>query len=222
MDTFYAYKHINGHTYDKNGKRLFITRLQVNPLVVTQVKTSEKDGYDALQVGLGKKNRLNKPAKGHFRDLSVNPAKLKEIRLEQPSEKKKNDQIKVEEIFTVGDVVNVYAVSKGKGFAGTVKRWGFAGGPKTHGQSDRHRAPGSIGQGTTPGRVFKGKKMSGHMGNKRVCVRNSRIVYLDSEKNELWLTGSVPGPNRGLVELKKVNNKKFAGLYQQQVTTKEE
>lgn len=214
MNHFYAQKIENTHVYNEDGKKLLVTKLLAKPLTVSQVKTIEKDGYLALQVGFNTKKRPNKPELGKAEKIGFAPQTIKEIRLEELSDKKVKDQIEVSEILKNGDLVNLYAISKGKGFAGTVKRWNFAGGPKTHGQSDRHRAPGSIGQGTTPGRVYKGKKMSGHMGAKMVCVRNGQVVSINEKTNEILITGTVPGPKKGLVKITKVGSKEFKGLWE--------
>ena len=222
MNHYYAYKTGNTHVYNADGKRLLVTKLVANPLTVTQIKNVEKDGYDAIQVGLGIKKRTNKPESGKQKQVGFTPKVSKEIKLEEVVEKNVKDQININEVIAVGDIVNVYATSKGKGFAGGVKRWGFAGGPKTHGQSDRHRAPGSIGQGTTPGRVWKGKKMAGQMGAKNTCVRNGQVVSINQETNEILVTGTVPGPKGGLVKIKKIKSKDFNGLWNKKEEKQEE
>jgi large subunit ribosomal protein L3 len=215
MDVYYAHKTGNAHTYDTNGKRLLITKLSLQDLVITQVKSVDKDGYKALQVGIGTKKSANKPEQGKFKELKTTPRNLKEIALtvETETDKKTGEVVSVGEVLTIGDIVSVHSVSKGKGFAGGVKRWGFAGGPKTHGQSDRHRAPGSIGQGTTPGRVHRGKKMAGRMGSKVACVRGGQVVNIDSSAGEIWITGTVPGAKGGLVTIKKLASKNFKGIF---------
>lgn len=209
---YYALKDRQIHRYDKNGKRLLITRLIAQPMVVTQVKTTEKDGYQAVQVGFGTTKRVNKPLSGHLKDLAAKPRYLREVKL--PSEVIKNlhEAVSATELFAIGDRISVHAVSKGAGFAGVVKRHGFAGGPKTHGQSDRHRAPGSIGQGTTPGRVYRGKRMAGHMGNEMIAVKGGKVVFVDETANELWVTGTVPGKAGAVVAVKKVKPGNFVGL----------
>ncbi len=180
------------------GVRIPITWISLSKAVITQVKNPEKDGYWAVQVGFGKtsekklpkslKERLKKIIKGE--EL---PRFLREVRLNKPVEVKVGDSIDPFEIFKVGDEVEVSGVSKGKGFAGVVRRWKFAGGPKTHGQSDRQRAPGSIGQGTTPGRVYKGKKMAGRMGQETVTIKGLKVVMVEPEKGLIALSGPVPG-----------------------------
>ncbi|NMB56939.1 50S ribosomal protein L3 [Candidatus Beckwithbacteria bacterium] len=212
MKSFYGLKKDQTHVYNKDGKRLFITRLVVNPLKIVQVKTTDKEQYNALQVSIGTKKRNTKAIVGHVKDLNLNPLHLKEINLEQTLDKKRGDEVKVSEVFKVGDEIQVHSRSKGKGFAGAMKRWNFKGGPKTHGQSDRARAVGSIGQGTSPGRIWKGKRMPGHMGDAIACVRGSVVVKIDEAQNELWITGSVPGTRNNLVRLTKVGETKFAGL----------
>jgi large subunit ribosomal protein L3 len=213
MNVLYAKKHHQQHVYDTNGKRLLVTVLTAESMPVTQVKTTEKDGYEAVQVALGSKKRLNKPLAGHIKASNLKPAVLREIRLDEPSSKQVGETVTAAEVVSVGDAVSVHAQSTGKGFAGVVKRWGFAGGPKTHGQSDRHRSPGSIGQGTTPGRVWKGKKMGGHMGAEQICVTGGQVVHLDVDAGEIWITGTVPGKKGGIVTIKKVKDGEFIGLH---------
>lgn len=161
--------------------------------------------------GEQKLNRLTKPMQGHvkgaIKDSKLAPSFLFEIKFENEPEAKVGDIVNVSQIFSEGDVVSVIGTSKGKGFAGGVKRWHFAGGPKTHGQSDRHRAPGSIGQGTSPGRVRKGKRMAGRMGSERVTIKNIRVVSADGEKNELILSGPVPGTFGSRLIIKKLEKK---------------
>lgn len=212
MNSFYALKRDQIHAYDKNGKRLFITRLLAKPLSVIMVKTLEKDKYSALQMAVGTKSRLNKPESGHLKEIVKAPLFLREVKTDQNSEYKTGEQIRVEQILEVGDIVKITARSKGKGFAGGMKRHGFHGGPRTHGQSDRERAPGAIAQGTSPGRVWKGKKMAGRMGNELVSMLGSQVVKIDTESGELWITGSVPGGKNALVKISKKRVGKFAGL----------
>lgn len=190
------------------GKRIGITRLKAGPCVVTQVKKMDTDGYWSVQLGFGSRRIKNtpKPQQGHFKGAIQDnkaPRFIKEVRMSQEPDLHVGDQVKVTDIFGAGDIVTVMGTSKGKGFAGVVKRWGFAGGPKTHGQSDRHRAPGSIGQGTTPGRVLKGKKMAGRMGSDRVTVKSLEVISVNPETNEIDIKGSVPGITGGLVIITK-------------------
>ncbi|HEY4711331.1 MAG TPA: 50S ribosomal protein L3, partial [Dehalococcoidia bacterium] len=169
-----------------------------------------KDGYDAIQLGFienkVKQSQLNSPEKGHLRGLE-NVRYLREFRTAPDfigiSSVKRGDKVDVG-FLKRGDLVNVTGLSKGKGFAGVVKRYHFAGGPKTHGQTDRHRAPGSIGSTTFPGRVLKGKHMAGHMGNRRVAARNLEVIQADPERNLLLVKGVVPGANGGLLVIEKV------------------
>lgn len=197
-------------TYDARGRRVGATVIEVTPNLITQVKSSEsKDGYDAIQLGIGTKKSVKKPQIGHvkragvdakirwFREIRLNPQENKDIQ----TQLKPGQEAKLEQVFSVGDAVKVTGTSKGKGFQGGVKRHGFHGGPKTHGQSDRHRAPGSIGAGTTPGRVYKGKKMAGHMGNVTVSIANLEVVGLDKTKNLLVVKGAVPGPAGQLLKI---------------------
>ena len=183
--------------FREDGTAQAVTVLEAGPCMVTQVKTMAKDGYEAVQLSFGEKRRLNRPEEGHLRQAG----KFRYLRELPPADL---DYVQVGQsvdvsIFQPGDILNVTGTTKGRGFAGGIKRHGFSGGPKTHGQSDRHRAPGSIGAGTTPGRVFKGKRMAGHMGNVRVTAQNVEVVQVDLERNLLLIKGSVPGANRQLV-----------------------
>lgn len=190
-----------------------VTLIKAGPCFVVQVKTKDRDGYWSIQLGFDqrKEKSTTRPILGHLKKAGLKkiPRFLREIRIkkEQKTDRKQQlkmgDIVKVSDVFKVGDKVSVTGISKGKGFAGVVKRWGFAGGPRTHGQSDRERAPGSIGQTTTPGRVFKGKKMAGRMGGKRVTVKGLKVLEVDKEKNLLVVKGLVPGPKGGLLTIKK-------------------
>ena len=202
------------------GTRVTVSRLLVGPCIVTQIKTQDKDGYWAVQLGFGKKRIKNasKALIGHLRGVikeKYTPRFLREVRLEDKPDFKVGDEIKISDVFRKGDLVNVSGISKGKGFAGVVKRWHFAGGPKTHGQSDRLRAPGSIGQGTTPGRVLKGKKMAGRMGGERKTIKNLIVVDVDSEKGELLVSGPVPGKSSGLLIITKTASGKLEELIEE-------
>jgi large subunit ribosomal protein L3 len=192
--------------FQENGETVAVTAIQAGPSVVTQVKSRDRDGYDAIQVGFIEnkvsQSQLNSPEKGHLRDLE-NVRYLREFRADDISSIKRGDRVDVG-FLKQGDLVNVIGLSKGRGFAGVVKRHHFAGGPKTHGQTDRHRAPGSIGGTTFPGRVLKGKRMAGHMGNKRVTARKLVVVQADPERNLLLVKGAVPGANGGLLVIEKV------------------
>ena len=180
-----------------------VTAVQAGPCTVTQVKTSEKDGYETVQLGYEPVRRLNKPRQGHLTPTGKLFRYLREIEVADVAEVEVGQEINVS-VFQPGERIDATGWSKGRGFAGGVKRHGFAGGPKTHGQSDRHRAPGSIGAGTSPGRVVKGHKMAGHMGNVRVTVRNLEVVAVDPERNLLLVKGAVPGARNSLLIIRKV------------------
>jgi large subunit ribosomal protein L3 len=218
LNTLLGIKGKMSQTYVE-GTRVAVTKLTVGPCIVTQVKTVEKDGYNALQLGFGlrKPKNVPKPLRGHLQKVPQGETikYLKEVRLDKKVNLGVGDKISISDIFKRGDRVTVTGTSKGKGFAGVVKRWGFAGGPKTHGQSDRLRAPGSIGQGTTPGRVYKGKKMAGRMGSKTVTVKNLIVVDVDEKKNELLLSGPVPGVSGGLLILTKTGSGKLSELVEE-------
>jgi large subunit ribosomal protein L3 len=184
--------------FDEAGGVIPVTAIEVGPCVITQVKTVERDGYEALQLGIGQKKRLSKPERGHRRKSGASSRTLREVRIEG-AESYQPGQVLKADVFEAGQKVDVTGTSKGKGFAGTVKRHGFAGGPKTHGQSDRLRAPGAIGGAASPGRVFKGMRMAGRMGDERKTVQNLEVVRVDPERNLLLVRGSVPGVNGGLV-----------------------
>ena len=188
--------------FDDRGVVHPVTVVEAGPCVVTQVKTDEKDGYAALQLGFGLDNRLNRPERGHRQASGFMSRHLREVKAENVTDYSVG-QVLQADVFAEGEIVDVTGTSKGKGFQGGVKRHGFAGGPKTHGQSDRHRAPGSIGSSATPGRVFKGMRMAGHMGNERVTVQNLKVIRVDTERNLLLIEGSVPGPNQGLLIIRR-------------------
>jgi large subunit ribosomal protein L3 len=192
--------------FQESGEAVAVTAIQAGPSVVTQIKSRDRDGYDAVQVGFiedkVKQSQLSSPEKGHLRGLE-NVRYLREFRTDDISSVKRGDKVDVG-FLKHGDFVNITGLSKGRGFAGVVKRHHFAGGPKTHGQTDRHRAPGSIGATTFPGRVLKGKRMAGHMGNRGVTARNLEIIQSDPERNLLLVKGTVPGANGGLLVIEKV------------------
>ena len=181
----------------ETGEATPVTIVELGPCYVTQVKTEASDGYDAIQIGFDQVDRLNSPEKGHLRNLPM-LRHLREVATEDSSSYKVG-QVLDATIFSNGEVVDVIGTSKGKGFAGVVKRHHFAGGPATHGQSDRERAPGSIGSTSTPGRVWKGLRGPGHMGSDRVTTLNVTIVRVDAERNLVAIKGAVPGPTGGLV-----------------------
>src|SRR3954471_20845428 len=187
--------------FDDTGTMIAMTLVQAGPCWVTQVRTPERDGYTAAQIGYEETKRLTRPEQGHLKNLP----KLRHLR-EVPVDSL--DEVTVGAKFDVGmlrpgDKVDVTGTSKGRGFAGVVKRHHFRGGPKTHGQSDRHRRAGSIGSGTTPGRVFKGLRMAGRMGSDRVTVQNLRIVQIDTERNLIVVRGAVPGSAHSLITVRK-------------------
>lgn len=191
--------------FTQEGKRLSVTLISAGPCVVTKIMTA-KENSSRVQLGFGITRHLNRPMAGQLKQAGIEnkPRFLREFKLETPaSELKLGQEIKISEVFNVGDRVRVTGTSKGKGFAGVVKRHGFAGGPRTHGQSDRERAPGSIGQTTTPGRVYRGKRMAGRLGGERVTVTGLKVVSVDSEKNILTVSGLVPGPKNGLLIIQK-------------------
>jgi large subunit ribosomal protein L3 len=192
--------------FQESGETVAVTAIQAGPSVVTQIKSRDRDGYDAIQVGFienkVKQSQLSSPEMGHLRGLE-NVRYLREFRTDDISSVKRGDKVDVG-FLKDGDLVNITGLSKGRGFAGVVKRHHFAGGPKTHGQTDRHRAPGSIGATTFPGRVLKGKRMAGHMGNRGVTARNLEVIQADPERNLLLVKGTVPGANGGLLVIEKV------------------
>ena len=185
--------------FEANGTVTAVTVIEAGPCRVTQIKTVERDGYEAVQLGFGQVKRLNQPERGHLKGLE-NLKHLREFKADDIDEVKLGQHVGAD-LFKTGDFVDVTAVSKGRGFAGVVKRHGFRGGPKTHGQSDRHRSPGSIGSTTTPGRVLKGLRMAGHMGAKQVTVQGLRIVDVNPARGVLLVHGAVPGPRTGLVTI---------------------
>lgn len=189
--------------FDEDGILTPVTVLQAGPCSVTQVKTQENDGYSAIQVGfVDKAERLiNKPQKGHFEKAGVSAKRfVRELRLEDAETYTVGQEIKAD-IFAEGDKIDATATSKGKGFAGVIKRHNFSRGPVTHG-SKHHRHAGSSGSATTPGRVWKGKKMAGHAGHVTVTIQNLEVVRIDAENNIILVKGSVPGPKKALVMLK--------------------
>jgi large subunit ribosomal protein L3 len=184
-----------------NGVVEAVTVVEAGPCAVTQVKTMANDGYSAAQLGFGENKRLNSPQRGHLKEVGQFKY-LREFRVADDEKIEVGDKVDVS-LFKAGDVVDVTGVSKGKGFAGVVRRYHFAGGPKTHGQSDRHRHPGSIGATTSPGRVLKGMRMAGHMGNKKITVSHLEIFDIDPDRNLLLVRGAVPGSRNGLLLIRK-------------------
>jgi len=193
--------------FDKEGNVIPITVIKAGPCTVIQKKNKERDGYEALQLSLIEEKEVKHPIKpqlGHFKKAGVPPTKvLKEIRFEEGVEIKEGDQILVD-IFQEGEKVHIVGTSKGKGFAGVIKRWGMKGGKASHG-SMFHRSPGSIGASAYPSRVVKGKKLPGHMGHKKVTIKNLEVIQTDKENNILVVKGAVPGANGEYLLVKKVN-----------------
>lgn len=221
ITTLLGFKKTMTSSYDARGRRVGATVVEIPSNFVTQIKTSEKDGYQAIQLGMGTKKSVRKPQIGHTKKANVDKALayFKEVRIKPMRTASKNklsetaqstvddvtlgQEISLGQVFFIGDSIKVTGISKGKGFQGGVKRYNFAGGPKTHGQSDRHRAPGSIGSGTTPGRVLKGKRMAGHMGVDNVSYTGLEIIAIDRKNNLITIKGAVPGVMGGLVILEK-------------------
>lgn len=189
--------------FKENGTVVSVTLVSVGPTVVTQVKTKEKDGYSAVQVGFGTRNakNINKAQKGHFKDLGSFKF-VKEFTPDQDITCKVGDTFTVSDLFAVGDKVVVSGTSKGKGFQGVVKRHGFGGGPRTHGQKHSEREPGSIGGGLRT-RVPKGMRMAGRMGSDRITQKNLEVVFIDTDQNLMLIKGAVPGVRGSLVEIMK-------------------
>ncbi len=186
--------------FDANGNVIPVTVIEAGPCVVSQKKTVETDGYEAVQIGYGelKASKVNKPMKGHFAKADVAPKKvLREFRFEDTAAYNVGDIIKAD-VFAEGDAVDVRGTSKGKGYAGVVKRWNFSRLKESHGTGPVHRHGGSLGV-IDPARVFKGKKMAGHLGNERVTVQNLKVVKIDAENNIIAVKGAVPGPKGGIV-----------------------
>ncbi|MCH2508824.1 MAG: 50S ribosomal protein L3 [Dehalococcoidia bacterium] len=187
--------------FREDGIVVPVTVVEAGPCVVTQVKTKETDGYEAVQLGFGEVKRRNKPLSGHLKNSRLSRY-LREVATDDTSEFEVGQTIGVD-IFEAGEKVDVIGTSKGRGFAGVMKRWNFGGGPRTHGQSDRMRAPGSIGGGTTPGKFYKGLKMGGHMGNRRITVKGLEIIEIDAERNLLMIKGGIPGATNSLVHIRR-------------------
>ena len=183
----------------EDGRAVPVTLIQAGPVTVTQVKTVETDGYNAVQIAYGEGKNLSKAVAGHVKSAKVTPKFLREVRVDEPVEAKVGDSFDVS-VFAIGDTVDATGISKGKGFAGTVKRHNFNTSKKTHGGNGNVRKPGSIGS-MYPQKVFKGKKMSGRMGAEQVTVKNLEIAYVDPETNLIGVRGAVPGPRKGLIIL---------------------
>jgi len=192
--------------FDENGVVTASTLVEAGPCFVTQLRTPDVDGYTAVQLGFGETRRQTKPEKGHLKKAGLPErtglAQLREVPADSLEDLELGARIDAS-MFAQGEIVDVIGTSKGKGFAGVMKRHNFHGGPKTHGQSDRWRHSGSVGSGTTPGRTFKGMRMGGRLGNARITVKNLRILSVDPERNLVALRGAIPGPNGGLIMIRK-------------------
>jgi len=197
--------------FSADGRALPVTVIEAGPCTVTAIKNPGRDGYAGVQLAFGHNRKINKPRLGHVRKATgtddIKPRILREFRggIEGAT---LGQRVTVDQVFAIDEYVDVIGTSKGKGFQGGVKRWHFRGGPKTHGQSDRHRAPGSIGSTTTPGRVLKGLRMAGHMGDRQVTVRGLQVVESNPDRGVLLLKGAVPGPRSGLVTLRRSKRRK--------------
>lgn len=190
--------------FSPSGEVIPVTVIEAGPCVVTQVRTQDRDGYEAVQIGFGdiSPKNLTKPQQGHLKGAGRLVRHLREFESDSIDDHNIGDLLNVD-LFATGQAVDVTGTSKGRGFQGVMKRHGFRGGPRTHGQSDRARAPGSIGAGTTPGRVWKNTRMAGRMGNKRVTVQNLQVVEVLPEKHLLLVRGSVPGAKNGLLTIRR-------------------
>lgn len=204
-----------------DGTRIPVTKVKVDGNTVIAIKNKDKHGYFAIQLGFGIKKKANKAILGQIRgaNLKAAPQIFKEIRLKDEIAEadlpKVGDVLNPADLLKPGDIIDITGISKGKGFAGVVKRHHFKGGPRTHGQSDRERAPGSIGQSTTPGRVYKGKRMAGRMGHERVTIKNLKVV--DVNQDSILVKGLIPGGKNSFIVIQKVGeNKKFVPLYREE------
>lgn len=193
------------NVFDDNGRNYAVTVIEVDPNVITQIKTDEENGYNAVQLSAfdKKEKSTSKPLQGHFEKAGTSPKKyIKEFRDFIPEDADLGDELNIEDVFSIGDNVDVVGVSKGRGFTGVMKRHNFHGvGEATHGQHDRQRHPGAIGQASDPARVFPGMKMAGRSGNERTKIKNLTIARIFSESNLMMVTGSIPGPNGRFVEI---------------------
>lgn len=214
LQTILGKKMEQSQKFLEDGTRIPVTRIWVKGNVVAGVRTAEKNHYSAIQLGFGTKRKANKAEMGNAKGAKLEkaPKFLKEVRMNEDTDIEAGASINAVEILKEGDIIDVTATSKGKGYAGVVKRHGFRGGPRTHGQSDRERAPGSIGQTTTPGRVYKGKRMAGRMGHETVTIRNLQVVGVTDD--EILIKGLVPGSVNTIVIVKKVGeSKKYTPLF---------
>ncbi len=187
--------------FAKDGTVVPVTAIEAGPCTVIQIKAEDKEGYNAIQLGFEESKRLNKPEKGHLKGMG-DFKHLREFKTNDVAEIEAGQKITVA-IFEPGEKVDIVGTSKGRGFAGVVKRHRFSGGPKTHGQKDRHRAPGSVGAGTDPGKTWRGQRMAGHMGNSRITVKKLEVVQANADRNLLLVKGAVPGARNGLLLIKK-------------------
>ena len=191
--------------FQEDGTMVAVSVLAIEPNTVTRLRTSDRDGYTAVQLGTEPRKKLTKPEAGQLKDLpkgAQSLATIREFRVDSVDDFTLGQTLSLGDLFAAGDEVDLTGISKGKGFAGVIKRHNFHRGPKTHG-SDHHRAPGSIGPGTTPGRVYRGLKMGGHMGDERVTIKKVRVVRTDTERNLLLVKGSLPGARGSLILVKK-------------------
>jgi large subunit ribosomal protein L3 len=187
--------------FAEDGTMVAVSVVAIEPNTVTRLRTTDRDGYTAVQIGTDVVKKLNKPESGQLKDLPK-VSSIREFRVDSVDDYSVGQVLGIGDVFAEGDLVDVTGISKGKGFAGVIKRHNFHRGPKTHG-SDHHRAPGSIGPGTTPGRVYRGLKMSGHMGDERVTIKKVRVVRTDTDRNLLLVNGSLPGARGSLILVKK-------------------
>ena len=202
MKTLIAKKIGMTQIYDENSKSLGVTVLDVSDCRVVQVKNNEKDGYSAVQLTIGKKKKLSKPLESHYKKYDVEPGEvLHEVKVDEDSEFNPGAKINVKDFFEIGQKVDITGISKGKGFAGVMKRHNFSGQKASHGVHKVHRAGGSIGNASFPGHVFKGQKMAGRMGNQKTTIQSVTIVGLNEEKNYLLVNGSVPGNKGNIVQV---------------------
>jgi len=202
MKTLIAKKIGMTQIYDENSKSLGVTVLDVSDCRVVQVKNNEKDGYSAVQLTIGSKKNLSKPLQSHYNKHDVEPGEvLHEVKVDEDTDLNPGAKINVKDIFEVGQKVDITGISKGKGFAGVMKRHNFSGQKASHGVHKVHRAGGSIGNASFPGHVFKGQKMAGRMGNQKTTIQSVTIVGLNEEKNYLLVNGSVPGNKGNIVQV---------------------
>lgn len=218
MNTLFGRKIQQTQGFLENGARIPVTVIAASENVVMGFKTQDTDNYTAIRMGFGKTKKSTKALLGEMKKANITtaPQFMREVKLDEAAKFDLGATVKVDEVFKPGDIVDVIGMSKGKGFAGGVKRYGFKGGPKTHGQSDRHRAPGSIGSGTTPGRVYRGKRMAGNMGRDNVTVKNLLVINVDADSGKLFIKGLVPGILNGMVTVTKVgevSSKKFVPFF---------